>query len=310
MRLYNIYFSCKCAYDGMKNLEVEKRNDGAYSLRNWIPCKQSLESLMNIDFISSDVERAYKTISPFDRKDVTPDIAPKTKDEFMAGYKVVMNKLEAVISLYESMRDGESKPGVDIKIPKCMDLKEYISILRDIDFILYQCPYMSSKEEELRYSGTDVGSEWITFALISAGAGTTFYILNNLAALVNKAIGLKTNNNFFKMEEEILNTMKQKNEVAAETLDVFKKIKEITYKNCVEELENEIGELKDGEERDKVSRTLEIMGNLIEKGVEIYTSIETPKEIKVLFPFSDSQAEIPESLVKYLEDKSNDKGDF
>lgn len=306
MRLYNIYFSCKCAYDGMKSLEVAKRNDGAYSLKYWVPCKQALESLMKIDFISSDAERAYKSISPFDRKDVTPDVAPRTKDEFMACYKVIMNKLDAVISLYESMRDGESKPGVDIKIPKCRDLKEYISILKDIDFMLYQCPYLTNKEEELRYRGTDVGSEWITFALISAGAGTTFYILNNLAALVNKAIGLKSNNKVFEMQENILDAMKQKNEVAAETIDVFKKMKEIAYENCVKELESEIGELKDGEERGKVSRTLEVMGNLIEKGVEIYTSIETPKEVKVLFPFSDSQVEIPESLMKYLEDKSKE----
>ena len=132
-----------------------------------------------------------------------------------------------------------------------------------------------------------------------------FHIMNNLAAILNKAIGLKTSKNVFKMQEEMLKSMKQKNEVADETIEAFKKMKEITYNNCVKELEEEIGELKDGEEEGRVSRTLELLGDLVEKGVEIYSSIETPKEIKVLFPFSDNQPELPDSLIKYLEDKSS-----
>ena len=133
MRLYNIYFSCKAAYEGISALKVERRNDGAHVLKNWIACRDSLESLMKIKFISSDAEKAYKTIGIIERNDISPAIAEKTCGEFMRNQKVIMDKLSAVISLYESMKDGESKPGIDIRIPKCKDLQEYISLLKDIN---------------------------------------------------------------------------------------------------------------------------------------------------------------------------------
>lgn len=124
-----------------------------------------------------------------------------------------------------------------------------------------QCPYLRNNDEELQYRGTDVGSDWITFAVVATGVATgTFCILNNLAALINKAIALKSNKKVLDMQEETYKAMKMKNEITRETIDAY-------------------------------------------KGVEIYSSIETPKEIKVLFLFSDTQQTLPDNLIKYLEDK-------
>lgn len=52
-----------------------------------------------------------------------------------------------------------------------------MSYLKEIDFILTQCPYLSSEKEELKFNNVDVGSQWLSFFLIAAG---TFQILNNL----------------------------------------------------------------------------------------------------------------------------------
>lgn len=76
--------------------------------------------------------------------------------------------------------------------------------------------------------------------------------------------------------------------------------------NSVSDLENDIGKLQNGEERDKVKKTLEDMVVLMDKGVEIYSSIETPKEIKVLFPMDKDNAILPDNITKLIEDKESD----
>ncbi len=307
MRLYNVYFICKSALIELEKFNAERLNDNTYRFLNWRPAIQSIESLMKIDFISGNAKEAYNAVGPVEREETTPHVSNNMYSRFISPYRVIVNKLEAVVDLYESMKNGESKPGIDIKIPNCDNFQEYISLLKEICFVLYQCPYMVCKDEELRFRGTDVGSDWLTFALvISAGAAGAFRILNNLAALINKAIALKSNRDVFLMQEEQLRSMKAKNEVAEETIETFKRMKQFTYQKYIDELKQEIGDVKDGEEEDKVSKTLDKLIDLMDKGIEIYTSIETPKEIKVLFPFSDKQEVLPENFMKYLEDKASE----
>ncbi len=308
MRLYNVYYVCKAALNGLKELKRVDLTTGSIKLNEWEICKMSIESLFNIDFVERDAYELYNIISPIDREKQQPDIGINTYNTFMSSYKKLITKLEGVIDLYESMRDGTSKPGIDIKIPSCDSLKEYIKILNDIDFILTQCPYLKNENEEIKYQGTDVGSDWITFAIImSSTVSASFVILNNLASLMNKAIQIKSNKKVLDMQDELLKSMQLKNEATQETLGVFKTLKEITYKKYVDELKEELGDVKDGEEEGRVSKSLEKLANLIDKGVEIHTSVETPKEIKVLFPFVEPQQSLPDGLLKYIEDKSSSR---
>lgn len=305
MKLYNIYYTCKAALKGLENIQGETVTSGT-RLNGWVDSKQALESLFTIDFIKIDAEQLYNVLSPIDREMSRPTIGTNTFKAFSSLYKKIIDKLEGVIDLYESMRDGISQPGIDIKIPKCKDLKEYIDILRDIDFVLTQCPYLQDNDEKLQYNGTDVGSEWISFALVTGSlVSGSFIILNNFAALINKAISIKSNNAVLDMQDEMLKTMQLKNEVTQETIDTFKTMKTLTYQKYVNELKDELGAVEDGEEEGKVSKSLEKLSSLIDKGVEIYSSIETPKEIKVLFPFSENQDLLQDNLIKYLEDKNS-----
>ena len=45
----------------------------------------------------------------------------------------------------------------------------------------------------------------------------------------------------------------------------------------------------------------------MDKGVEIYTSIDTSKDIQVLFPTIDGGESLPSDIMKYLEDKRQEK---
>ena len=71
-------------------------------------------------------------------------------------------------------------------------------------------------------------------------------------------------------------------------------------------LENEISPLEDGDQRGRLEKSLEKLCNLLDKGVEIYASIDSPNDVQVLFPTLNEQERLPETILKYLEDK-NDK---
>ena len=303
MRLYNIYYTCKAVYDNLKNIRAETTPTEAKRIMSWELNKQALLTLFSLDFIKEDAKAVYNVLNPIELEQSQPVIGIKTYNKLVEKNNVVLSKVTAIIDLYESIKDGSSTPGIDMKIPPCESLEDYITILRDINFVLTQCPYLKSDTEELKYKGTDVGSDWITFAIIVSGTiSSGFVIFNNLASLINKAITLKSNKKILDMQEEMYKTMQMKNEATQDTIDAFNKMKELTYKQYVNELQEELGKLKDGEEEGRVSKSLEKLSTLIDKGLEIHTSIETPKEIKVLFPFVEQQQTLSDNLVKYLED--------
>ena len=103
----------------------------------------------------------------------------------------------------------------------------------------------------------------------------------------------------------MLETMRLKNEATNETIDVFKKMKRMVMDGYVNDLESEIGELSNGEERGKVEKSLEKLSLLIDKGVEIYSSIDTPNEVKVLFPTNKDNLILPDNIIKLLEKKDD-----
>ena len=77
----------------------------------------------------------------------------------------------------------------------------------------------------------------------------------------------------------------------------------ILTQNSVAELERELGELKDGEEKDKAGKTLEKLGYWMDKGMQIYSSIDAPVEIKDVFPLQQETNFLSDDLIKLLENK-------
>ena len=310
MRLYNIYYICCACKDKISadvGIEAIKNSDNrivAYKVKGWGTLKEVLEQLNNISFMRQVVRDVYSIIDLLDRDNERPSLSQHRKDRFDIALNKLKHYLEAIQQLYDSLNIGESYTGIDVKIPKCDSLKEYMDYLKEIDFIFTQCPYLLAKDEEIKFNNVDVGSQWLSFFLVTSG---TFGILNNLAKLVNKAVAIKSNMFVCKQHEEQVKTMQLKNEVGEEVLDVFKKLKQNVLSNSVAELEAELGELQDGEERGKVEKTLEKMVTLIDKGVEIYSSIETPNEIKVLFPANEDNPILPDNIVKLLEKKEDDE---
>lgn len=303
MRLYNIFYICKVCLPKIKAssvLEIPNVTN-EYRVSNWGDCKQALDEIGKLSCFKDHVYGLYSLMDSYNIRQEEARIPREVKTIFEKTLLQISSSVEAVVELHNMLETGDAGCGIDIKIPKCNSLKEYIGYLKEIDFIFSQCPYLLHHEEEIKFDNVDVGSQWLAFVVI--GTTGAFYILNSFAKLIAKAIEIKSNILVCKQQEENLEEMRQKNEVGQEVIDAFKKLKQMDMDKCVEDLEKDIGELNDNEERDKVKRSIESLVYMMEKGVEIYSSIETPKEIKALFPFQKDTVVLPDNILKLIEDK-------
>ncbi len=305
MRLYNVFYACKLCLPSIKAVSVADsiKDSNVVFVNNWLACKEALDALKSIECFDKDINKLYKLLDWQLNIDKVR-LPSSQKQDFEKALMKVLGSVEILVNLCDMLEIGEAGSGIDVKIPKCDSLKEYMGYLKEIDFMFTQCPYLLHEEEEIKFNNVDVGSQWLAFAV--TGITGSFYILNNLAKLVQKAISIKSNILVYRQQEEQLKEMQLKNEVLDETVETFKRFKQTLLDDSVAELEGDIGKLRDGEERDKVKKTLEDMVVLMDKGVEIYSSIETPKEVKVLFPLEKDTVILPDNITKLIEEKEEE----
>ncbi len=228
--------------------------------------------------------------------------------DFKRAKGKLLIEIETIIGLYESMNlHTKEFPGIDIKIPNCGDFMDFKKIINEIDFIIAKCPFIQHEAESLRFDGIDVGSQWISFvvsgvATIAAGS----ILLNNIAAFIDKCIIIRSH--YLTTKQQKLEVQKSKIEQneKEELIKNINRIFRIHIENAIKELEEKTGcKISDGDERGRAEQSLQKMGELIDKGLQIYSSIDSPKETKALFePLEMKYLSIEQGL-KAIEDKKN-----
>lgn len=188
--------------------------------------------------------------------------------------------------LYQATeQEMEEKVGLDIKLPAYNDFSEFVKYINDLEYILTKCPFLESKDEKIEFENVDVGTTWLTFFVVGVAtltAGSVF--LNNMAAFVDKCMVIRSH---------YLSTEKQKIDLEKESMEAEKKktileYLDIVYKKeidaAIEELENLTGhEVADADERSRIELAFQKMEELLDKGLQIYSTIDSPKEVKALF---------------------------
>jgi len=309
MRFYNIYYLCKQhvrAIDNLANTSKGSSPRAVYTLENWPTYKNGLLIIRQIPFLKDKIDDLLETVPVYAREKNKPELDEVTYYRILEKKDDIVGEMETIIALYESMELPENHVGIDVKIPECDSLETYISYLKELDFILGQCPYLQHADAEIKFNTVDVGSQWINFLLKTTGiAGAASYILGNLALLVDKAIQIKSHMVNIEQQKEVLKLQKNKNELLDEELEIFRILKKGYIDIAVREMEEENKEtpLKDGEERGRVEKSLEKLSSLLDKGVGIYASIGTDQEIQVLFPPLEDTITLPGQEMKYLESK-------
>lgn len=307
MRLYNVYRLCKKYSRYIERLEVSEKIEtdsinkiSICSISNWIEVKNILKIINRIPSLKKYASECINLIPESLRDKDSFQIDNKIFLDFMNKSRKLCDKMESIIELYEGLNIENVGDGIDIKLPPCDDLKDYISYLKEIDFIFSQCPFLQCENELLKFGSVDVGSNWIK---LTVAAASTCFILTNTASLLDKALLLRSHFLTVQQQEETLKSQQMKNELAEENIKTFDALRASYTDIVIKQLVKETGKTLDPEELDKAERSLEKIILLLDKGCEIYATLDAPEEVQALFPEIQGNLELPDSIIKYLEDK-------
>lgn len=244
MRLYSIYYLCKKYKDDITHCNVQEVTFSggvkAIQWRDWESYKEMLLVLREIQCLKVSTESIYEKIPVIEREKAIPTISMILWEEIKNKQHELSIQLEVITMLYESMGLNEkTEPeGIDVKIPKCDSLGEYVTLLKDVQFVFEQCPFLQSEESTIKFSCVDVGSQWLSF-FVTASVGITAitYIFKNLAFMLDKAIQLKSHMNNLKEQEALLRKANLANDVLETTINVNEVIIKQYVSQAVKEIE-------------------------------------------------------------------------
>ena len=302
MKLYNVYRLCKQNVDFFYKNHIIDKGNGINTIESWEEIQRRFGKLSKIPVFKKDIETYLKTVPSIEREEEEPKISSKLASKLSAQEIDIYNKIYNIIELYESMglNDEDNSNAIDIKLPAFEDLDEYISYLKDLNFIFSQCPFLQCDGEVIKFGSVDVGSNWLKLTITAASISV---ILTNTASLLDKALALRSHYITIQQQEEMLRSMQIKNELAEEQVRTFKQLKDAGMEIVIQRLEKDHGIQLDPEERDKTERILDKLILFLDKGGEIYASLDAPEDIQLLFPEIQGDLELPENIIKYLEDK-------
>lgn len=309
MKLYNVYRICKKYIDFNEIIEVTSNEElnpagtkkiTVYSIKNWSDLKNVLIYILKIPALTPYVADCIRTVPDILQEDKIIRVNHDKYSVINNKQNILKSKMKNIVELYESLNIETDGNGIDIKLPPCDDLKEYINYLKELDFIFSQCPFLQHNNEVLKFNSVDVGSNWIKLTVATA---STCLILNSVASILDKAIALRSHYITVQQQEELLRSQQIKNEIAEEDILLFKKLKNAGMDLIIKNAENEFGKSLNPEETDKAKRSLDKLVMLLDKGCEIYATLDAPEDVQLLFPEIQENLELPESIIKYIEEK-------
>ena len=311
MKLKDIYIICKNNYEIISSCKLcvdEELLECYLDDGNRIN-KILDEELSRIEYLHSSVIYFKKELANLDGFE--PRTRPQT-DKYERAKKELIRKMDSVISIYESLGlDRNIEVGLDIKLPVTKDFQDFRKNIDDLEFIFSKCPFFKTKTEELRFSGLDVGSEWLNFVVIGLfGASSTLILgsvlLNNIAAFIDKCIAIKNHKAVVRHQIELIElsiTEQKEKEVIIKNLN---RVIEIQLDNIIRDMEEISGhKVIDGDEKGRVEQSFEKLEKLIDKGLQIYSTIGSPPEVKALFEPLEMKYLSIQNEIKEIEKKSD-----
>lgn len=291
MKLRNIYIICRNNYDAINDLEGKNsllNSRACIAVSGWNNALSALMDTKNVKSLEKESNEVINAVPELFRTKDTFNITEKEWEKIYSAKETLLRTMDDTIDLYEKMgMDTENRTGIDIKLPDFSDFTEFVDYLNDIQFVFTKCPFLQSSKEEFRFENVDVGSTWLTFLVVGGAALTGGSILlNNIVSFIDKCIILRSHYLTVEKQKQDLKNEKRSEE---EKKIIFSYVDDL-YKKEVDRAIQELEEItdykvenKDGDERGRIEQCFEKMSNLLDKGLQIYSTIDAPNETKMLF---------------------------
>lgn len=312
MRLGEMYFKCKSNYNYIKFkfieiLELMKESKGIENDK--IKYLSEKEIQTKIDILIKEIDNSLSDII-FLPTIHLPENYSDMLTTILSIYHLLL-ALETTIDIYETLQMDVDKTqiGLNIKLPPTDSITEFRKNIEDIEFLFTNCPFIQSEENSIKFQSVDIGSVWLVVgvACISITAGSI--LLNNIVALIDKCMILKSHKLTILKQAQRLEVMKHNEEEKEKLIKNLVKLYQVSVNNVIFEMEESSGyNIESEEDRKKAYQSLEILGKLLDKGLQIHASIESPDEIKALFePLNLHYIALEEELKKI--EKKKEKGE-
>lgn len=293
MRLKEYYYICK-SNSNLPSLYVIKpvtqAENKEFIITKWNFVYDALLSLKAIPMFSDLISKLFYEIPQASERKSEIKMTLNQKNLFTSTISKLNTKVTTIKELCESMEMDVVPNGFEVKFPVCSDFEEFAKNINDFNQFLKMCPIFHQDDVSLQLKSTDVGSFWLIVAIAS---GSATIVLSNLARIVDAALIIRSHLMTIEQQKEALRAMKQKNDLMDEITKTYKEVLTAVATTEAEKIRSEIeGEM--AEEPNALSKSIESLGSLLSRGIEIYASIDSDSEIKAVFP-PVSQQHLPAS---------------
>ena len=275
-------------------LETERvsvNGNNYQKIKNWKDINYALFKLNEFEFMGDSVEDIFDMGANFMASTETTSILIGEYQKFINLFDIVKAKCEAIIDMGNNKIDNDDSNYLYVKLPnKLKDLDELNTITKGLDTTFNQCPILRDTYKEVNFVGVDVGSSWFVLSFVLAGAPIAAKTLNWIADFIKKCNDIRIQNRTIKKMdlEYLISKIEFEKEKKEELLQKVEKGIESDFK---EQYLKEFIDIKipikgkiSEEDKGKIVHCMSTMIQLLEKGVELYPSINASNELKAAFP--------------------------
>ena len=304
MRLQEVYSICKNTYTQWQELSFEEKktisNATYYNLKNVPEIQYILESLETIESLYNIIEKIRNYSIGFKQIKGEISLDQQGKNQLVKDYQLLKVKIKTILELFDSLNYNTEFDGFDVKLPSNISLSDLSKCTKDLNTIFSTCPLFANNEGTISFSAVDVGSVWLSFIV---GGGAALSMLTMLAALIDKAIIIRSHYISTKEQEAKIKSLELENEI----LENAKNVNQQLTKGLIDKLSKELAEqnnINDLEDIERLKHSIQLLSDWMYKGLEMYASIHTSKETKAVYPPIDKQV-LPEKIIELLTEKND-----
>lgn len=300
-------------YYKILKLETERvsvNGNNYQKIKNWKDINYALFKLNEFEFMGDSVKDIFNMGANFMASTETTAILIGEYQKFINLFDIVKAKCEAIISMDNNKIDNDDINYLYVKLPnELKGLDELNAITKGLDTTFNQCPILRDTYKEVNFVGVDVGSSWFVLSFVVPAAAKT---LNWIADFIKKCNDIRIQNRTIKKMdlEYLISKMEFEKEKKEELLQKVEKGIESDFKEqyLKEFIDIKIpikGEISE-EDKGKIVHCMSTMIQLLEKGVELYPSINASNELKAAFPKQEEWEKISGDI-KLLNDSKNEE---
>lgn len=296
--IYNILKEVEPVFMGFKTVKIP--NSDIYTISEWTQIIEAIEKINNIDLFKVHVKELFNITPIFGDKSQELKISSSQHTSLVGWIAKTQNMVKTSIALCESVGYDFNDTGFEIKLPETSIFDDFSSNIGELNRVIKLCPFIRSEDSQISLQKTDIGSTWLVFTII----GASVLVLKSLGAFAQSALKIKSMYQTCELQKEAVRGARVKNDLAQEITDTYIKIIKATASKEVEELEIKLEKTLSEEERTGAEISLDILGKLMSKGLEIYAALDASQEAKDVFPNIDDQKLLPE-MIKLLTGKAD-----